>query len=167
VKKSFTLIEIMISIIVFSMLFLVMTNIIKSINSSRKFLKNYTNKKDYLVKVLYNDILNAYTIKVIHTKYPDFDRLSLFTTNCFYNDVCYVIWYVSKNNNTLIRAENDKEFNKSNVYNSDIFKKNVKIFKIYRKNGKDFIFIKSNKPIFFEMVDKDLKAINENNSTKK
>jgi len=157
-KKSFTLIEVMISVIIFSMLFLVMTNIIKNIDSSKKILKKYANKKDYLVKVLYNDILNAYNIKVIHTKYPDFDRLKIFTTNCFYSDVCYVLWYVSKNQNALIRRE---DRNETRLLNSDIFKKNVKIFKIYRKNGKDFIFIKSKRAIFFEMIDKDLKAKNE------
>jgi len=157
-KKSFTLIEVMISIIIFSMLFLVMTNIIKNIDSSKKILKKYANKKDYLVKVLYNDILNAFSIEVIHTKYPDFDRLKVFTTNCFYSDVCYVLWYVSKNQNALIRRE---YINKTRLLNSDIFKKNVKIFKIYRKNGKDFIFIKSKRVIFFEMIDKDLKAKNE------
>jgi prepilin-type N-terminal cleavage/methylation domain-containing protein len=165
-KKAFTLIEIMISVIIFSLLFLVMVNLIKNLNQTKIVLKKEANKKDYLIKVLYNDILNAYKIKVIHSKYPNFDRLKIFTTNCFYNDICYVLWYVSKNKNALIRAENKSDFNQSDFYNSDFFKKNVKIFKIYRKNGKDFIFIKTDKPLFFEMVDKDLKVINENNGTK-
>jgi len=145
-KKSFTLIEVMISVIIFSMLFLVMSNVIKNINVTKHFLKKYSNKKDYVVKVLYNDILNAYKINVIHTKYQNFDRVKLFTTNCFYDDVCNVLWYVSKNQNTLVRKEG---------INSDIFKKNLKIFKIYKNKGKDLIFIKAKKPIIFEMIDKD------------
>jgi len=145
-KKSFTLIEVMISVIIFSMLFLVMSNVIKNLNVTKHFLEKYSNKKDYVVKVLYNDILNSYKIDVIHTKYPNFDRLKLFTTNCFYNDVCNVLWYVSKNQNRLIRKEG---------INSDIFKKDLKIFKIYRNKGKDLIFIKAKKPIIFEMIDKD------------
>lgn len=145
-KKSFTLIEVMISVIIFSMLFLVMSNVIKNLNVTKHFLEKYSNKKDYVVKVLYNDILNSYKIDVIHTKYPNFDRLKLFTTNCFYNDVCNVLWYVSKNQNRLIRKEE---------INSDIFKKDLKIFKIYRNKGKDLIFIKAKKPIIFEMIDKD------------
>jgi len=163
-KKAFTLIEVMIATIIFSILFLVMVNVIKNINVTKDFLKKYSNKQDYLVKVLYNDILNAYNIKIIHTKYPDYDRLKLFTTNCFYSDVCYVVWYVSKNQNTLIRRE---DTNETRLLNSDIFKKNVKIFKIYHKNGKDFIFIRANKDIFFEMVDKDLKAEYEDKNTTK
>ena len=145
-KKSFTLIEVMISVIIFSMLFLVMSNVIKNLNVTKHFLEKYSNKKDYVVKVLYNDILNSYKIDVIHTKYPNFDRVKLFTTNCFYNDVCNVLWYVSKNQNRLIRKEG---------INSDIFKKDLKIFKIYRNKGKDLIFIKAKKPIIFEMIDKD------------
>jgi len=142
-KKSFTLIELLISIVIFSVLVLAMSNIIKEVNSSKNFLvKHYKYQKNYLIKVLYYDIFNASSIQIIHTKNPDYDKLILKTSNSLYKLINpTVTWYISKK--ALIRKENLP-------YTIDKFDSNVKIFKIYRKNSKFFIYIKGNRKIFFE-----------------
>jgi len=163
-KKSFTLIELIISIAIFAILFLAMSNVLVGLKNSKTTLSNLykqNQKKDYLIKTLYYDILNADSIKIIHTKYPNYDRVLLKTKNSLYNlDTPNIAWFVSKKNNTLIRMENRNDINFSKPLFSpfiDTFQINTKIFKIYRKNGKDLIFIKSKKPIIFEMIDKTLK----------
>jgi len=143
-KKAFTLIELLISIILFAILTLAMSNVIKEVNNSKNFLmKNYKRKKNYFLKVLYYDILNASYIKIIHTKNPNYDILILKTSNSLYKLINpKVIWYISKK--ALIRKENLK-------YTIDKFNSNVKIFKIYKKQSKIFIYIDGDKKICFEI----------------
>jgi len=142
-KKSFTLIELLISIVIFSILILAMSNVIKEVNSSKDFIiKHYKTQKDYLVKVLYYDILNASEIKIIHTKNPNYDIIILKTSNSLYKLINpTVTWYISKR--TLIRKENAP-------FAIDKFNTNVKIFKVYEKNSKFFVYIDGKKKIFFE-----------------
>ena len=144
-KKSFTLIELLLSIAIFSILVLAMSNVIKEVNNSKDFLiKHYKNKKDYLVKVLYYDILDASEIKIIHTKNPDYDKLILKTSNSLYKLINpAVTWYVTKK--ALIRKENLK-------YTIDKFDSNMKIFKIYKNKSKFFIYIDGKRKIFFELM---------------
>jgi hypothetical protein len=160
-KKSFTVIELILAVIILSILILAMNNIIINLKSTKNFLKNYlrkTNKSELLIKTLYYDILNATSIKVIHSINSDYDRVYLQTQNSLYHLIFpYVIWYVSKNKNTLIRIESPFKIKlpDENAFFLDKFQQNVKIFKIYKKNGKDLIFIEAKKPFYFEMIDKD------------
>jgi len=142
-KKSFTLIEILISIVIFSILVLAMSNVIKEVNFSKVFLsKHYKMQKNYLIKVLYYDIFNASEIRIIHTKNPNYDTLVLKTSNSLYKLINpTVTWYISKR--ALIRKENAP-------YAIDKFDSNMKIFKIYKKNTKFFVYIEGKKRIFFE-----------------
>jgi prepilin-type N-terminal cleavage/methylation domain-containing protein len=173
-KKAFTLIELMLAIIILSVLILAMNNIIVDLKSTKDFLKNYLNKENQntlFIKTIYYDILNARSIKVIHSFNSDYDRLYLQTNNSLYNLISpYVIWCVSKNKNSLIRIESpfDIKLPNDNAFFLDKFKENVKMFKVFRKNGKDLVFVEyNNKPVYFEMIDKDFRFNNmENNSTK-
>ena len=156
-KKSFTLIEILISIIIFSMLFFAMFSVISQIKHSKNIIKEEFNKNkntDILVKVLYNDILNALKIKIVKSPDSDFIRLYLQTVNSLYG-YCkpYVIWYVSKNRNSLIRVENSEPItlDNENLYYLNKFAQNVKIFKIYKNKEKYFVYIGVKKPIYFEI----------------
>jgi len=160
-KKAFTLIEIMIALMILSVLLLAMNGVIKSLKSTRSVLNNYyfTGKKnELLVKVLYEDILNASSMKIVHSKNSDYDRIYLTTSNSLYNLIYpNVLWYVSRNQNTLIRVESPFKIKLPNykLFFLDKFTSNVSLFKIYKKKGKDLIVIKANKPVYFEMIDKD------------
>jgi prepilin-type N-terminal cleavage/methylation domain-containing protein len=171
-KKAFTLIELMIAVIILSILILAMNNIIVNLKSTKDFLKVYLqkqNKDELLIKTLYYDILNATSIKIIHSINSNYDRLYLQTNNSLYWLIePYVVWYVSKNKNSLIRIESPFEIKlpNENAFFLDKFKENVKIFRIFKKGGKDLIFIKAKKPIYFEMIDKDLGQKVDKNLTK-
>jgi prepilin-type N-terminal cleavage/methylation domain-containing protein len=159
-KKAFTLIELMLAIIILSVLILAMNNIIVNLKSTKDFLSdilNKNNKNTLFIKTLYYDLLNATSIKVVHSVNKNYDRLYIQTDNTLYNLISpFVIWYVSKNKNTLIRIESpfNIKLPNENAFFLDKFKENVKMFKILRKNGKDLIFIDDKKAVYFEMVDK-------------
>ena len=170
-KKSFTLIEIILALMILSILFLAMNGVIEGLKKTKNLLKNYyflQKQNELMVKVLYEDILNATYIKIVHSKNSDYDRLYLITSNSLYHLIYpYVLWYVSRNKNTLIRVESPFKISLPSykLFFLDKFKKNVSLFRIYKKKGKDLIVIKANnKPIYFEMIDKDLGI--EENSTK-
>ncbi|MEO1924324.1 MAG: prepilin-type N-terminal cleavage/methylation domain-containing protein [Nautiliaceae bacterium] len=152
-KKGWTLIEILISISILSILFLAMSNIIGNLKISKNFLKNNlkkSKKEELLIKTFYSDIMNAKKIKILNTS-KNYIRLILKTSNSLYDLINpNVIWYVSKNGNTLIRAESYLKIKNNNFYYADKFMQNVKKFKILKKNRKYFVYIKSIKPIFFE-----------------
>jgi len=155
-KKSFTLIEVMISIVIFSLLVLFMSKVITSLHISINSLEsnyNSTQTKKNVINTLYMDILENKKIEIIN-KNKKYSILSIQTANSLYDlSMPYVVWYVSKKDNKLMRLEYYKKFklpiDKGNL---DGFL-NVKIFKIYKNRNKYFIFIrdKNNKDIYFEI----------------
>jgi len=153
-KKSFTLIEIMVSIVIFSLLVLLMSKVLVTLNISLKSLENMYKEKsleDYFIKTIYRDILEKRFIKIDNNN-KNYSIIYIQTTNSLYKiPAPYVVWYVSKKNNSIIRLESSQKIilptSKGYV---DKFLDNVKIFKIYQKNGKFLVFLKANKEIFFE-----------------
>jgi len=150
-KKSFTLIELLLSILIFSVLILAMSNFINQVRNSQKFIEKYSKNNNYLLKVLYYDLLNSTNIKIINTKNPNYDRLLLKTSNSLYNLINpYVVWYIS--NNSLIRIEDYNISLPGFFPYIDKFDSKVQIFKIYKKNEKIFVYIKGKKKLFFEII---------------
>jgi len=172
-KRSFTLIEIMISVIILSILILVMNNIIVNLKSTKTFLKNIINKNnqnELLIKTLYYDLLNAQSIKIIHSFDADYDEIYMQTNNSLYHLIePYVIWYVSKNQNSLMRIESPFKITlpSNKVFFLDKFSNNVKIFKVFNKGMKKFVFIqKADIPIYFEIITKgNLNIFSDKNNT--
>ncbi|WP_457562464.1 PulJ/GspJ family protein [Caminibacter pacificus] len=145
-RKSFTLLEVLISTLLLAFVFVAMSNILTSLKRTESILQSKKeDKNDYLIKTLYYDIINADEINVSKTANPKIDTITLRTFNSLYKiPKPYVKWVVYKG--ALIRAESVDNF-KENVGTIDKFAKNVKIFKIYKKDGKFLIFV-NNK--FFE-----------------
>ena len=156
-KKSFTLVEILISIGILSVLLLAMSNVISGLKISKTTLKSAyesSSKEELFIKTLYGDIINAKEIKIQHSRNnKNYNILFLRTKNSLYKNIYpYVIWYVSKNGNAIVRAENHEKitFEKENYF-IDVFKKGIKKFKIYKKDLKYFVYIEGRKPLFFEL----------------
>ena len=155
-KKSFTLIEIMIALMIVSILFLAMNGLISNLKITKKVLdRKYFNekRKELLIKVLYNDILNATSFRILHSRNSNYDRLYLTTSNSLYNLINpNVLWYVSKNKNTLIRVESPFKIVLPNykLFFLDKFLDGVKIFKIYSKKSKYLVVLKLKKAFYFE-----------------
>ena len=160
-KKSFTLIEIIISVLIFSVLILALSSVINNLKKTKNIIESVykkQNSKELLIKTLYYDIINSSEFKIIKTKNSNIDRLYLKTSNSLYNLINpYVVWYISKKNRALIRIEYPFKikFPLNKVFYIDKFEEGVKIFKVYEKKGKIFIFIKNKKPVYFEIVNKD------------
>jgi len=149
-KKSFTLIELLISVLILSVLFFALSSFISSLKLSQNSIqKKFDSLKSDTLRVLYYDIINANNVTIENR--GDFVRVFMQTSNSFYNIAKpYVFWYVSKNKNTLIRYESPKPFGLEKEFYLDKFIQNVKIFKIYKNRGRYFIFLKAKKPIYFE-----------------
>jgi hypothetical protein len=160
-KKSFTLIELLIAVILLLFIFGAMTNLVNSLKRSDRLLKKrIENKQEYLIKTLYYDIVNSDFVKIKRIN-SNIDEIFMQTTNSLYKMYKpYVKWVVY--DDMLIRAESADDF-KSEVFTLDNFLKNVKIFKIYKKNGKFLVFV-NNK--FFEFI-KGKYETNNSNSTPK
>ena len=167
-KKAFTLIEILLSLMILSILFLAMSGVISSLKNSKKVLDNYylsSKENELLVKTLYGDLVNATSVKVVHSRNSDYDRIYLTTSNSLYHLISpYVLWYVSKNEDTLIRIESPFVITipNDNLFFLDKFKSGVKLFKIYQKEGKYLVFLKADKNIYFEIFNKEFKKVSKN-----
>jgi len=155
-RKSFTLIELLIAITLSLFVFLAVFNVINSLKTTnRVFEEKINNKSALLVKTLYYDLINAKKYAVTVTGNPDFNRLYLLTSNSLYgyNGPVYVVWAVV--GNSLVRIEDRDVINIPGIYkNLDRFAKDVKIFKIYKKNSRFFVFLRTKKDIYFEFEGK-------------
>jgi len=152
-KRSFTLLEMLIAISLFMFVYFVMTNILSDLELSKNFIKKkyeYTSQKEKILKTLYGDILNATYIKIVKRN-KNFTTIYLRTTNSLYNlSYPFVVWYVTNKNN-LIRVEsiNQQLLPLKNIgYLYDFGY--VKIFRIFKNQHKFFIFYDKKKPLYFE-----------------
>jgi len=153
-KKSFTLIELLISVVILSILFLALSNVTAYLTTGSEFINKKTSEitsKNSYLKVLYYDILNAEDIDITQKK--NYSVIKIRTSNSLYFIAQpYVMWYVSKKGNTLMRLESPQKFDEqSKHFYLDKFEQNVKIFKLYKKDGKYFVYVKTDKPVYFEM----------------
>ncbi len=157
-RRSFTLLEILIAVAILSMLFLAMSYILGQAKSVQKLLERssrYGVKKNILVKVLYNDLLQAQSIRIEKSPEKNYCRVFIRTANSLYDIIePYVVWYVSKNQKSLMRAEsyNPIALPNDELFYLDRFAKNVQVFRIYQKGEKLFVYIDEGTPLYFEMV---------------
>ncbi len=161
-KKTFTLIELIISVLLLSLLFFAMSKVILEFKNSIRLVKNeykLSNQNNLMLKVLYYDLLNASKINIIKSTNPNFIRLYLQTSNSLYHiPKPFVVWYVSRKDNSLIRIEDVNPIFLPNEFFTyiDKFASKINFFKIYKNKNKFLIYIKQNKkPIFFEMIKGD------------
>jgi len=155
-RKSLTLIELLISIVLLSIIVFALSGIVGNLKKTREILHSSVNsqtRKNTAMKVLYYDMLNARSINLFQTK--NYTLVKLQTSNSLHDMAePYVVWYVSKNKKTLMRMETPEKhafLSEARNYYLDKFAQNVKIFKIYRYFYKYFVYIDDGKPIYFEM----------------
>ncbi len=158
-KKAFTLVEVIISVI---LLGLIVTFIYKSLTNmqiSNNIFQNKSkelSKKEKILKLLYEDLFEADSIKITGGK--KYKAIELKTNSSIFNiSKPRVLWFVSNYKNTLVRAESSKlPLTYENRFISHIskVKENCETFFIQRSNKADkiliFIKFKNEKPIVFE-----------------
>lgn len=165
-KRAFTLLEVMISISILSLIFVYLYSSIDSLKRSNSFYekKNEVIKfQEKILKVLYSDlILSNKKIDLLEDGSKDYSILRIDKTkNSLYNiKETTVIWFVSKEEDTLIRVESKKDINLPikyddipYVYLDKIFSE-CKAFKLYKSNDKDKLLLylkkENSKELIFE-----------------
>jgi hypothetical protein len=155
-KKSFTIIELLVAVIILSMIFVVSFGLFNEIKLSQKLsMKSLNNiiSQELVVKIMYDDMTSA-DINISKKSTQKLDTLRLYQSkNSIYNrPVSWIKYQVNDGN--LIRQEssNIKMRNSDN----DILLKEVIIFKIFKssnkKNNDKLLFIKTKKDtIYFEV----------------
>ena len=144
-KRAFSLIELIISIILIALIVGYLFQTLKVLDSSNKSLKTHSQTRQYIrkiKKIFILDIMQATKIKLRRTKNKNFDFLELESTNnSLHNLSMPKVTYFITNKHSLIRVEG---FNYQLPLNSDtLYKvkfdeviKDVKLFKIYKGKKK-------------------------------
>jgi len=152
-KKSFTILELIIAIMIFSLVYLSMSNVIENLKNSESFIKTFYKQNSFnekILKTLYLDLINSDNIKIVRRN-QNFSTIYIHTTNSLYGlSSPFVVWYVTNSKN-LIRIESiDKRLLpiEKTGYLYDFGK--VKIFRIFQNKKKYFVFFKNIKPLYFE-----------------
>lgn len=152
-KKSFTLIEMIISVTLFSIIIIFLYQTLDITKKSNKIYKEELNKilkAQDIKKLFFEDMLNAKNIQIYSTENENM-ILSLETSNTFHNSFYINILYIVSKENNLIRVEslekydNKKEqkfINNQNIY-VDKIKINVELFNIYQNKKVYTIYIKT------------------------
>ncbi len=150
-KKSFTLLEVLISISLFIIIVIFLYKTLDIGEKSNKFfyqkLEEQITKAD-IKEIFFKDILSSYEKDIdIKKENMIFSFKSSNTYhNAFYKNITYL---VSKKNN-LIRIESQKVFNKDKLYDKffskafiDIIANDVMKFKVIKKDKKEYaIYLK-------------------------
>ncbi len=158
-KKAFTLVEIIISIILLSIVVSFIYQALQNTRNANEIFKQKEKELDLrkkILKVLYDDIFMADRIRITGGK--KYKSLELTTNNSLFNIIKpKVIWFVSKHENTLVRVESTKlPLTYENRFISHLSKvaSNCEIFTVYQSRKKDKIFFyikfKNQKPIIYE-----------------
>ena len=155
-KKSFTIIELPVAVIILSMIFVVSFGLFNEIKLSQKLsMKTLDNMIDQelVIKMMYDDMTSADINKSKKsTQKLDILRLNQSKNSMYNRPVSWIKYKVDDGNLIRQEASNIKMKNSDN----DILLKEVKIFKIFKssnkKNNDKLLFIKTQKnTIYFEV----------------
>ena len=146
-KKAFTLIELMISIILLSLIVSFLYQSVAQLQSSNQQFLDRTNKiqkREEVLKLLYNDFINARSVQW-YDKEQDVDIIVVQSSNSLHGmSEPYLTYRVYKDNNTLRRIEGPAEkfdlFNK--IFRFNEITEGVKLFKVYEQKGHYLIYLK-------------------------
>lgn len=111
-KKSFTLLEVIISIGIFSVLMIFLYKTLDQVSFSNNIFKErekslYKNNKIY--KIMIEDTLESSKVEILEDKNKN-SVLKLISTNTFHNPSYKNITYLIDASNTLVRVESKLEF---------------------------------------------------------
>jgi len=146
-KKAFTLVELMIAVILFSIIVTFLYESVAQLQRSNEQLLTQTHKVDKreaILKLLYNDFINARSITVVE-KLTSTDTIRVQSYNSLYEmSEPYIYYKVYKGENTLRRIESPvEELNyEQNLYRFDTLSTGVSFFKVYESKGHYLIYLK-------------------------
>lgn len=147
-KKAFTLIELMISIILLSLIVSFLYQSVAQLQSSnQQFLQktNVLQKREEVLKLLYNDFINATSVEW-SDKEKSLDVIVMHSNNSLHAMTQpYLKYKVYRDDNTLRRVESPAEvFDLENkVFGFNDITKEVSFFKVYTQKGHYLVYLKA------------------------
>jgi len=151
IKRSFTLIEVIISITLFSIIIIFLYSTLNITQRSNQVFKDELNKnidKEDIKFIFFEDLINSKNkIKI----YEDKDKntiLTFSTNNTFHNPFYTNITYLLGRKNNLLRIESNIKYDSKKIYQFkdnenryiDKLVENIKLFRVYQddKNKKKY-----------------------------
>jgi len=162
-KKGFTIVEIMVSVVLLGFISIFVSSIIeqtKKSNQTFKEVRVHDKNLETLTDTLYKDIFQAEDINISTSK--TYNILKLKSKNSIYDiQEPYIVWLVLKEDDKLIRMESAKEIllpiqeaSQKYIFIDEVVK-NCETFNINISKNKNsilsFIKIKNKSPIIFEV----------------
>ncbi len=146
-RKSFTLIEVLISIVLLLIIVVFLYETLDISEKSNKFFHQKLEKqivKTDIKDIFFKDILSSY-VEDIDIKKEDM-IFSFKSSNTYHNAFYENITYLVSKENNLLRIESQKKFRKDKLYDEffnkafvDIIAHNVMKFKVIRKDTKEYV----------------------------
>jgi len=166
-RRSFTLIELLISVGLLSLIILFLYNSLDTLKRSNSFYELHLKsdeKRHQIFDILYFDLLrsDAESISIKQGHEKDFDILTMRSKNSLYNlERPYVTYVVSRDKDRLLRLESlfnlklPVGYDFENSVKIDMLLEEVELFKLFQNSKKNAIFVsmkhKELEPILFEM----------------
>ena len=163
-RAAFTLVELLISIALMSIIILLLYQSLNQTKlSNQKFSEFYERQNRYtkLIDLIKRDFLEAdeKSIKIVRGREKEFDTIKLKTQNSIkgiFNP--YVLYYVAREDDSLIRAESTRSINPGMVgldtpFKATLIEKNVLKFRVFKDKKRYLFYIefKDKKPIVFNI----------------
>jgi len=175
-RRAFTLIELMISVILLSIIVTFLYQSVAQLQNSNQQLMKNTDKivdRENLLQVLYNDFMNMSALNVAD-KVEKTDVIVFQTSNSFYAMSQPFVRYEVGRDAVLRRIESSaqKLDYENSFFRFDTIAHDVSMLKVYESKGHYFIYVKSDKmeDIYLDIVPPALGAkveSTENNSSQK
>lgn len=152
-KKSFTIIELIVSIMIFGLILIFLYSALNNLQISNEFYKHKKtdfDEKEKLTTLLYRDISGAKTLNILNPTDREHSRFLIGNTiNSLYGPSnTNVMWFVHSTDNTLVRIESFGALKPDGVFlgdekiNIDIIASKCEIFKIVKQSNGTIIFLK-------------------------
>ncbi len=153
IKKAFTLVEILISISLFSIIILFLYQTLDMTKKSNSFYSNkleIKQKQNELKKILFLDMIQKYADNNSTKILVDNEKNAIFqikSTNIYHNPYYENITYMVSKEKNLLRIESKNIFNKEKLndefFNSlyiDVLENNISKFKVSKQTNKKIVF---------------------------
>ncbi|HEX5330202.1 PulJ/GspJ family protein [Sulfuricurvum sp.] len=153
-RKAFTLVEVLISILLFGLISIFLFGAIDQIRNQQTFFKTkegIIEQKNKIVSLMQSDFDRAQSVAVSSSSNNNFDTASIIGSNrsLYGSDAPFVTWVILKADNTLVRMESTAPIsvpiNPKALYatHSDPIAQHCEIFRIYDSPSHRLIFLKT------------------------
>lgn len=164
-RSAFTLIELLVSIALFGMITIFMFGAIDELRKQQTFFQEkevVISKKNRIVSLLRRDLTLAPSVSVVPSSSRDYDRVTITGSDqsLYGSDRPYVVWFILKSSNTLIRLESlapiTLPIKPEALYriHSDLIEKECEQFRLYDSKERRLIYVKfsDQSPLILEVM---------------